>query len=113
MQIACVSTGLPPLGETQETENLVPALAVRYLPRQSLVVVPPVAALQIPLVPQGEVDELAMEQVGEVLDGPVEEDNDHAAALSNTLSHAGNVGPKTVACLTGGITDNSHFIFLW
>ena len=111
-QIACVTHGVPALLESQEMEDLIPCLVVGHLPGQSLVVVPAVATLQIPLVPQGKVDERTMQQVGEVLYGPVVEDNDHPALLSNTLSHAGDVGPKAVTRLSGGIADYSHRFFI-
>jgi hypothetical protein len=81
---------------------------VRHLPRQSLVVVPPVAALKVPLVPQWEIDERTMKQVGEVLDGPIEEDNHHLLVFSYTLSNAGNIGPQPVARLSWGVTDYYH-----
>ena len=53
-----------------------------------------------------------MKQVGEVLNGPIVEYNHHPFVLSYTLSNAGNVGPKPVACLSWGITDNSHNVLI-
>ena len=107
-QIARVVHGVPPLLEPQQSEYAVPPLVVGHLPRQSLVVVPPVASLQVPLVPQGEVDERTMQQVGETLDGPVVEDDDHRLPLGHAASHAGYVGPQPVAGLSGCVADDSH-----
>jgi hypothetical protein len=59
-------------------------------------------------VPQWEVYEWTVEQIGEVLNGPIEKDNHHVAALGNTLSDTGNISPKAVARLSWGITYYSH-----
>jgi hypothetical protein len=53
-----------------------------------------------------------MQQAGEIFNSPVEEDNHHSFVLSNTLSHAGDVGPQAVTRLSGGIADYSHRFFI-
>lgn len=111
-QIAGVVHDEPALFETQKLENLVPPLIVRHFPRQSLVVVPPVAVLQVPLVVEREVDERRMEQVGEVFYGPVVEDDNHASVLGYASRNRSDVGPKSVARLSWCITNNSHFCFI-
>jgi len=110
-QIAGVVHGVPSFLESKVFENFVPRLVVGNLPGQSLVVVPAVATFQIPFMIKWEIDEWAMQQVGKVLYCPVVKNNDHPALLSNTLSHAGDVGPQAVARLSGGIADYSHRFF--
>ena len=107
-QVPCIIHGVPPLPETKKLEDSVPPLVMGDFPRQSLVVVPAVAALQIPLLIERKIDERAMQQVGEVFDSPVEEDNHHPLLLGYASCYRCYIGPQTVARLSGGIANDSH-----
>ena len=87
LQITGVSSCLPAFGESQDLEDFVPCLVVRHFPRQTLIVVPSVTTLQVPRVPEGKINERTMEQVGEVLNGPVVEDDDHLLVFGDALGH--------------------------
>lgn len=71
----------------KKLEDFVPRLVVRHLPGQTLIVVPSVTTLQVPRVPEGKINERTMEQVGEVLNSPVVEDDDHLLVFGNALGH--------------------------
>jgi hypothetical protein len=49
-----------------------------------------------------------MQKIGEVLNIPVIEDDDHLLVFGNALGHRSYVGPQPVARLSWGVTNHSH-----
>jgi hypothetical protein len=62
-------------------------------PIQSLVVLPTIAALKEPLVPQWEIYEWTVEEGWEILNGFIVENNHQSFVLHNATGYAGYVRP--------------------
>lgn len=83
-EVTGIIHGVPSLLASQEPEDGIPCLVVCHLPRQVLIPSPSLGQPQEPWLPEGVVDEGGVKQMGEVLDGPVVEDDDHLLPFRNT-----------------------------
>lgn len=64
-----------------------------YLPCQVLIPSPSFRKIEKPLLIEWEIYERRMQQVREVLNGPIIEDDDHFFPFCNTLSHGCHISP--------------------